>query len=247
MILLQRTCLIAFCLQISQPGVAADAGFVSLFDGHSLQGWHMQCRAEDRPLATKFWSVQDKVIVADSIGHRNHENVWLVSDKEYGDFVFRLRFLVARDARGNSGVQIRSRYDTAAECMDGPQVDINPAGAWRTGMVWDETRGARGWLSPALGRGQALDPSLANPQMKFRYAEDSQPWNELEITAEGMKLKASLNGLVVMQYDGTGVLDDAVHRARQVGRSGQIALQIQRHDEVRVRFKELRIRELPGR
>ncbi len=59
-----------------------------------------------------------------------------------------------------------------------------------------------------------------------------------------MKLEAVLNGVRVMQYDGTGVLDDEVHKNRNVGIKGVIALQIHRNDQLKMRFKDVRIKEL---
>jgi len=96
-----------------------------------------------------------------------------------------------RDSPGNSGVQMRSRYDDAAGYMDGPQVDINPPGPWRTGMIWDETRGSGRWLYPDVPRGKWVNETMAAPGLRFLYSDDG--WNDLEITAVGMKLRAVLN------------------------------------------------------
>ncbi len=222
----------------------AEEGFVPLCDGKSLQGWTVKCQPRDRDLARKFWRVTDGVIVADSLGHKNHDYVWLVSDQEYADFVLRLRFLVGRGIKGNSGVQFRSRYDDEAGHMDGPQIDINPAGPWRTGMIWDETRGGRGWLFPRVAKGQGVDESLAPKGFKFFLADEGQGWNDLEISALGMKIQARLNGVVVTDYDGGGVLDDAIHQQRRVGRLGVIALQLHARDELRLGFKDIRIKKV---
>ena len=47
-----------------------------------------------------------------------------------------------------------------------------------------------------------------------------------------------------MEYDGTGVLDDDIHKERNVGAKGVIALQIHRGHQFKVRFKDIRIKEL---
>ena len=39
-----------------------------------------------------------------------HNYVWLQTIKEYGDFELRLKFQASRSNKGNSGVQVRSRY-----------------------------------------------------------------------------------------------------------------------------------------
>jgi len=217
------------------------ARWASLFSGRDLSGWTVKCKPEDR--ANTYWKVEDGVIVADSMDGAKHDYVWLVSDGEYSDFVLRLKFQAYRGNPGNSGVQIRSRYDDAASWLDGPQVDINPPGPWRTGMIWDETRGVQHWLFPPVPKGKWVDETMAPPGMKFFFSDDPTPWNELEIAAIGTRLKVVLNGVVVTDYDGAGMLNDATHRARQVGERGHLALQIHTGDRLRIRFKDLQIRE----
>jgi len=169
--------------------------------------------------------------------------VWLVSGKEYANFVLRLRFQGYKDSPGNSGVQIRSRYDDQAFWLDGPQVDIHPRGPWRTGMIWDETRDSKRWLWPEVPKGKWVNEKMANPKLRFREGEDA--WNDLEIIATGTRLQAILNDLTVMDWDGKGVLDDAVHQKHNVGMKGFLALQIHRGDQLRIRFKDIEILELP--
>lgn len=225
-------------------GPRDETGFVPLFDGRSLAGWTIKAAAADRPRAARFWRVEDGAILADSIGQKDHDYVWLVGDKDYGDFILRLKFQVARDVRGNTGVQIRSRYDDASGWLDGPQIDIHPPGPWRTGMIWDETRGSQRWLYPKVPRGQWVDASMAAANHRFVFADQDGGWNEMEIHAVATRVKVTLNGVTVTDYDGSGVLDDEVHRGRDVGLRGRIALQIHRNDEVRIRFKDLEIKEL---
>ncbi len=215
----------------------------SLSNGKDLTGWTVKCKPEDRQ--KKFWRVDKATILADTMGQKGHDYVWLVSNKEYKDFVLRLRFQMFRDSPGNSGVQIRSRYDDQAGWLDGPQVDINPPGPWRTGMIWDETRGNQRWLYPNVPRGKWVDESMAVPNLVAYYSDEDDGWNDLEITARGMKLRAVLNGVRVMEYDGGGTLDDETHKKRTVGEKGHIALQIHRGDQLRIRFKDVLIRELP--
>lgn len=223
---------------------ATPEGFTKLFDSKTLNGWTIKCKPKDMDLAANFWTVDSGNIVADSMNHKEHDYVWLATNKEYGDFELRLRFQVERGIPGNSGIQIRSRYDDEAGYLDGPQIDINPPGPWRTGMIWDETRGSQRWLYPKVPEGKWVDESMAPKGFKFVYANQGRGWNDLRIVAEGMKIKAWLNEILVTDYDGTGVLDDAVHRQHNVGRKGTIALQIHTHDELKIRFKDLGIKEL---
>ena len=226
----------------AKPAKAPAAGpeWQSLFDGKDLGShWVVQCKPKDAKRV--FWRVADGSIVADSLDAKGHDYVWLCSRKEYDDFILRLRLQVTRESKGNSGVQIRSRYDDKAGWLDGPQVDIHPAGPWRTGMIWDETRGSGRWLFPPVPKGKWVNPSMAPKGLLFRHGSGDDAWNDLEITALGTKLTATLNGLEVMRWDGAGVLNDETHRKRRVGMKGHIALQIHRGDRLRIRFRDLRI------
>jgi hypothetical protein len=227
------------CLAADDPPTNS---WTPLFNGTDLTGWTVQCKPVDRNYT--FWKVADGAIVADSMDAPKSDYVWLITDKEYDDFVLRLQFRAFRDSPGNSGVQIRSRYDDKAGWLDGPQIDIHPPGPWRTGMIWDETRGVQHWLFPAVPKGQWVDETMANPSLKFHFSDDPVPWNDFEISAQGTRVKVILNGVTVTDYDGTGVLDDAIHLHRRTGMKGHIALQIHSGDKLRIRFRELRIREL---
>lgn len=240
-------CLLLFlALSLRADPPATDDSWVSLFDGHTLTGWSVKSVPADRDQV--WWRVVDGAIEANSLERGQHDYVWLYSDREYGDFVLQLKFQAFRDSPGNSGVQIRSRYDEAdgAGWLNGPQIDIHPPGPWRTGMVWDETRGNQRWLYPAVPKGEWVNPSMAAAGLTMRFADEEPAWNRLEITAHGTRFKAVLNGVTVMAYDGAGVLDDAVHTAKGVGMKGHIALQIHTGDRLRIRFKDIRIRELSG-
>ena len=59
-----------------------------------------------------------------------------------------------------------------------------------------------------------------------------------------MKIRSVLNGVTVVDYDGSGVLDDALHKQHRVGTRGVIGLQIHSFHELKLRFKDIRIKEL---
>ncbi len=214
-------------------GQAAEPGFVPLFDGKTLAGWTIKCLPKDRDEAAKAWTVDQGTLLANTVGHKEHFYIMLVTQKEYGDFVLRLRLQIERGVTGNSGIQIRSRYNAETGWMEGPQIDINPPDPALTGKLWNEGPGPHRWLSNELVKG-----------LKFFYADQGDGWNDLEITAKGMKIKSVLNGVTMVDYDGTGVLDDELHKKASVGVSGQIGLQIHSNDELKLRFKDIRIRPL---
>ncbi len=65
-----------------------EKGFVSLFDGKSLKGWHLMNNA--------------KFVVEEGVFKLNGGRGWLRSDKEYADFILRLelRFMKPRQDGG---------------------------------------------------------------------------------------------------------------------------------------------------
>ncbi len=216
-------------------------GWLSLFNGSDLSGWVVKCKPQD--VAKRFWRVDSGTILADTLEHSGHDYVWLLSEREYADFVLRLKFQAYRTSPGNSGVQVRSRYDEEEGWLDGPQVDIHPPGPWRTGMVWDETRGNQRWIFPDIPAAEWVNESMSVPKRVFRFHDQGDGWNALEITARGTHIKSVLNGVQITDCDGAGILDDAIHRDRNVGIVGHIALQIHKGDQLRIRFKDIEIRE----
>lgn len=212
---------------------AADDGFVPLFDGKTLEGWTINCLPRDRPFSTKAWTVDRGTLLANTLGRKDHFYILLATKKEFGDFTLRLRIQVERGVTGNSGIQIRSRYNQQTGWMEGPQIDINPPNPPLTGKLWNEGPGPHRWLS-----------NEPVPGFKFFYADQGDGWNEMEITAKGMRIRSVVNGVTVVDYDGNGVLDDELHRRHAVGAKGVIGLQIHSSDELKLRFKDLRIKEL---
>jgi len=72
---------------------AAEEGFVSLFDGKTLEGWKG---------AVQGYTAEDGVLVCQKKGGGN-----LFTAKEFGDFIFRFEFKF--EPNGNNGVSIRGQ------------------------------------------------------------------------------------------------------------------------------------------
>lgn len=82
--------------QISVAGKKAEEGFVSLFDGKTLKGWHL---------------VHDARFVAeDGVLKLNGGLGWLRSDRQYSDFVLRLEFRFMKPKQ-DGGVFLRSNTE----------------------------------------------------------------------------------------------------------------------------------------
>lgn len=242
------TCLLLLAIRPPAPAAPAapaaeGAAWIPLFNGKDLAGWSVRCQPKDE--GKGFWKVDAGTILCDSMGRKDHNYVWLVSDREFGDFELKLRFQVFRDSPGNSGVQFHSRFDPTANggWLDGPQVDIHPVPpmTWRTGLIYDETRGEQRWISPSL-KNWEMDPKYEPARHVFKYATDDDGWNDLVLECVGTRVRTLINGVVRTDWDGAGVLDNAAHTARNVGRTGHFALQLHSGDELRIRFRDLQVR-----
>jgi hypothetical protein len=216
--------------------------WISLFDGKSLDGWRVAAKSAD--LNKGFWKVDNGLITCDSRGRADHDYVWLLNEKEHGDFVLQLKVRGFRESAGNSGVQVRSRYDESAGWLDGPQVDIHPPAPWRTGLIYDETRGTRRWIHPSL-KDSRIERSSGPPRWKWKYSGDGDGWNSVEITARGTRITTKVNGITITDRDFRGILDDEEHRRRGVGLRGHIALQLHVKDDLYIQYKDIRLKELP--
>lgn len=224
-----------------------DHSWETLFDGSTLNGWEVKCVEKDK--SKQFWTVGQGSIICSSMGSTDHNYIWLQSKREFGDFEFRLKFQASRDQKGNSGVQVRSRYDENAEVekgvvgwLDGPQIDIEPNNPWRNGFIYDETRDTKRWINPSLPNWEISKEKYA-PKKFIHYFDDEVPeWNDMTIICNGNHIKTIVNNVVVSDYDGTGVLDDESHEKYRVGLNGHIALQLHKNSENLMRFKDIEIR-----
>ena len=222
-----------------------DKGWESLFNGKDLTGWTVICQPQDQE--KNFWSVDNGTILCNSTNRRDHHHVWLVSDREFADFELHFKFQSYSDSPGNSGLQFRSRFDPDLEggWMNGPQVDINPPQpmTWRTGFIYDETYEERRWIHPSLPDWN-MPKEYEPAENIFKYSEDGNEWNEIILICKGMQIKTIVNGIVRTDWDATGVLDNEAHRKYNIVQSGHIAFQLHVGDDLRIRYKDVKIKEL---
>ena len=80
-------------LSVALAADKAEEGFVSLFDGKTLDGWHLMNGA--------------KFVVEDGVIKHNEGHGWLRSDKEYADFILRLEFRFMKPKQ-DGGVFLRA-------------------------------------------------------------------------------------------------------------------------------------------
>jgi hypothetical protein len=236
-----RSVIALLFLAAAAAGAQSD-GWISLFDGASLKGWRVAAKPED--VEKNYWTVQDGAITCDSRGRAKHDYVWLLSAREYTDFDLKLKVRSFRESKGNTGIQIRSRYDAEAYWLDGIQVDVHPPAPYRTGLLYDETRGVRHWIHPVLP-GSKMEPEQGVKNPVWKHSDDGDGWNDILIECRGTKIRTTVNGNPVADYDGAGVLDDDLHKRRNVGLRGFVALQLHTGDDLYAQFKDIYIKPAP--
>ena len=230
----------------SQDKSSDDQNWKSLFNGKNLDGWVIQSIPADKE--KNFWKVDNGTILCNSLGNPDHEHVWLQTTGEFQNFELRLKFQAYKESPGNSGVQIRSRYNenplaAGGYWLDGAQVDIDPPTQWRTGLIYDETFEEKRWIYPSL-KNWEIDKSHAPAKVVFVFGNDNDEWNDLVIVCKGNKITTRLNNIIVTDWDGTGILDNENHVRRNVHKKGHIAFQLHVKDQLKIRYKDIYIREL---
>ncbi|MBK1879034.1 3-keto-disaccharide hydrolase [Pelagicoccus mobilis] len=214
-------CAFLFCFQLN-----AEEGWVSLFDGESMDGW-VQMNG------TVTYAVEEGSIVGTSL-RGDSPMSFLCTEKQYSDF--ELEFEVKLfDKELNSGVQIRSlpketkRKGAKYGPIAGPQIEITAnknGGPTPSGYVYGQ--GWDGWITSKEAR---------VPHRHFRLGE----WNRYRVVAKGPKIVSYLNGVLITE---TMVPSDR-HTTQP---KGHIGLQVHSLKEAprpfRVAWKNIRIKEL---
>src|SRR6185503_1311165 len=151
-------------------------GWVSLFDGKSLEGW-------EQKNGTAAYRVEDGCIVGKTT--EGSPNSFLATKKPYGDF--ELKFEVKVDDQLNSGVQIRSasKPDFDNGRVHGPQLEISSDG--KAGWIYGEGL-KTGWIS---------DEKTEMTDAKARAAFKKGEWNSYRVLAEGKSIKTWINDVPV--------------------------------------------------
>jgi hypothetical protein len=200
---------------ISASAASPEKGFVSLFNGKSLDGWELVGKKGSGYVAERG------MLVCPADGGGN-----LFTTKEYANFVLRFQFRLYDGS--NNGIGIRSPLAGDA-AYSGMEIQILDDGADRY----------KGKLKPAQYHGSIYDVVPAKQGFKKPTGE----WNTEEITANGRHITVKLNGTVIVDADLDSVTDPAVLKkhpglARTTGHIGLLG------HGTRVDFRNFRIKEL---
>ncbi len=190
-----------------------NAGWTNLFNGKNLSGWK-QLNGQAK------YEVKDGMIVGTTVA--NTPNSFLVTEKNYSDFLFEVDLLLTENM--NSGIQFRSESKSEYQNgrVHGYQCEVDPSSRAWSGGIYDEAR--RGWLYTG-----ELNPKA---QSAFKMGE----WNHYRIECIGNSLRTWLNGVPV-----AWVIDDMTP-------SGFIALQVhsignnKENEGHQIKWKNIRIK-----
>ena len=194
---------------------AVEPGFVSLFDGKTLDGWTLVDRHGPG------YVVQKGLLVCPADGGGN-----LFTKKEYSNFVFRFEFRM--EPGGNNGVGIRAPLEGDA-AYQGMEIQI----------LDEEHERYKGQLKPTQYHGSIYDVIPARPG----FLRPAGQWNNEEIAAGGRHIRVTLNGVIIVDADLDIVKEPEVLKhhpglARPSGHIGFLG-----HD-TRVEFRNIRVKEL---
>jgi len=198
--------------------VAAEEGFVPLFDGKTLNGWLYVFKKETRC----GYTVENGAIVALPEGHGN-----LFTVNEYGNFILRFEFRMEPGA--NNGIGIRAPL-TGDVAYTGMEIQI---------LDHDHEK-YRGWLQPWQRHGSIYGVVPA----KTGALKPAGEWNEEEIVADGSRIVVRLNGQVIVDADLNDVKDPDILAKHPGLKRARGHIGLLGHGS-RVEFRNLRIKELP--
>lgn len=217
----------------AEAGPDGDEGFVPIFDGSTLAGWHVTpdaCRDD--------WYVENGVLT----GKGNHGRCYLVwKQQDLADF--ELKFSYRFPGQGNSGVSVRAIRDpTGKRDFQSYHADLGHVGIGKNVLgAWDFHTPGR--IEHGCPRGQRLvidahDQATYTDLKDAVTLDDIRPhgWNDVHLIARDNHFRFFINGKIASEF--TEHLDAARRLQRGM-------LQLQLHDPgMVVQFKDVRLKIL---
>ncbi len=203
--------------------LAEDTGFQPLFNGKDLSGW------------TNPYDWGKAEVVGDEIHLTADKKFFLVTEKEYSDFIFEGEVHLP-EGKANSGFMFRCHVEPNK--VYGYQAEVDGSDRRWSGGLYDEGRNQ--WLWPSQKGRTKVEAALAHEaesqawfkKPEVRDALKRNGWNTYRITCKGDSIKIEVNGVVTTEYT-----DDTDAKGH---------LGIQHHGEKgqTYKFRNLRIKEL---
>ena len=215
----------------TQPAPGLEPGFVSLFDGKTLDGWE-----GDRTI----WSVQDGAITGQTTADTGlKENNFLIWKDQVENFELRLKF---RLEGGNSGIYYRAQKRPAGQTQGDPLVG-HPGRLRRLGPLDRRDHGVPAPRRAGRARPEGRDRRAGQEAGDGRWAirrscsRPSNPseWNDYTVIAKGGSVVLKINGVTMCELDDRDP-KRLVH--------GWLALQVHVGPPMRVQFKDIYLRRL---
>lgn len=177
----------------SQAFGQSEAGWITLFDGKSLDNWTQ--------IGNANWQLADGVVIADK------GSGYLVSKHSYTDFQLRVEFWVDDDA--NSGIFIRCTNPDKVGTDSAYEVNIydkRPDPSYGTGAIVNVAKVEP--MPKAGGKWNVYEITAKGPQ--FTVILNGQK------TVDGVEDRKFASGRIALQYGASVVKDKGVVKFRKV-------------------------------
>jgi hypothetical protein len=223
--MLARIFVAFICLSLfsSNAILAAEEDWDPLFNGKDLSGWKNPYE----------WGHAE--VVGDEIHLTGEKKFFLVTDKDYGDFVLEGEVKLP-PGEANSGFMFRCHVEPNR--VYGYQAEVDGSDRRWSGGLYDE--GRREWIWPSLTGRTKEEKFLEHEQESHDFFKQPEiagalkrnDWNKYRITCQEDSIKIEVNDVVT-----TEIKDDT-------DASGPIGIQHHGEKGATYKFRNLRIREL---
>lgn len=244
----------------AQKDDGEETGFISLFDGKTLKGWHKNPQRIGHGTGG-IWKAEEGAITGEQDPPGSGNGGILLTDEKFGDFELRLE--INPDWGVCSGLFLRSNEQ--GQCLQ-VMVDYHDGG--NVGHIYGEGTGGfntrpfdidgkmvDGKLAGLIAREKDDKPPLVYSISGEKYCElyKVNEWNAVRVRCVGKhpRITTWINGEMVCDFDGatfTGPGYDREKVAETLGREGSIAVQVHGGSGwpkgSKCRWKNIRIKKL---
>ncbi len=234
---------------IQPTNLPEDDGFISIFDGKSLENWEGD---------SNYWRVEDGNLVGEvtpaTLLDKNTFIIW--KGGQPADFELELEFKI--EEAGNSGINYRSeRLDSVPFALRGYQADIDGKNTY-TGQNYEErkrtTLAYRGELvsissQPNPNEPGSLEANLKNNAWQSREVLaslgdsdslktkiNSGNWNSCRLVIKGTHLQHYVNDILMSDVTD----NDTINRKL----SGHLGVQVHVGPPMKVQYRNIRLKQL---